>query len=250
MENLKPYVENAKRFSFWSHAEKIIFFAWFCQKELKLTYFSPSNIRSCYIFLSLDQPSNVNAYFHNFSTRKPKKMIKNKNGYTLEKSISDEADLKYGKREITVKIEKDISNLPSNVKDFDEKEFLNEVLICFKNGAFRSTIVMTWNLAFSHLCNWIYINSLADFNIQLPKSYPKADILAISSLDHFSILKEGQIIQVAKSANIISNDVYKILNDKLGKRNSAAHPSKVKITQYQAEEYITDLINNVVIKLV
>ena len=44
------------------------------------------------------------------------------------------------------------------------------------------------------------------------------------------------------------NDVHKILTTKLGIRNSAAHPSTVVITQVQAEDFITDLINNVVLK--
>jgi len=38
---------------------------------------------------------------------------------------------------------------------------------------------------------------LADFNTQLPKSFPKADLKAVRTRDHFTELKEFQVLQVA-----------------------------------------------------
>ena len=43
--------------------------------------------------------------------------------------------------------------------------------------------------------------------------------------------------------------LQRTLSEKLGKRNMAAHPSLVVITQYQAEDVISDLVNNVILKL-
>jgi hypothetical protein len=68
--------------------------------------------------------------------------------------------------------------------------------------------------------------------------------------DFGDMLKESEVIRIAKSATIISNDVAKILDEKLGRRNSAAHPSGVRIEQLQAEDFIDDLVKNVVLKLV
>jgi hypothetical protein len=56
-------------------------------------------------------------------------------------------------------------------------------------------------------------------------------------------------LQVCRSANIITNDLLKILREKLDKRNTAAHPSTVEIAPHTAEEYIIDLITNAVLKL-
>lgn len=39
------------------------------------------------------------------------------------------------------------------------------------------------------------------------------------------------------------------MSAKLDRRNTAAHPSDVVITALTAEEYISDLVNNVVLKL-
>jgi hypothetical protein len=47
-----------------------------------------------------------------------------------------------------------------------------------------------------------------------------------------------------------TNPGVKILDEKLGKRNSAAHPSGVKIGHLQADAFIDDLVRNVVLKLV
>ena len=47
----------------------------------------------------------------------------------------------------------------------------------------------------------------------------------------------------------ITGNTKKILTDKLARRNLAAHPSLVEITQYQAEDAISDLVNNVILKL-
>src|SRR5262249_50436673 len=55
--------------------------------------------------------------------------------------------------------------------------------------------------------------------------------------------------KVCNSSGVITKDQRKILVEKLGTRNSAAHPSSGKIEQLQAEEFIDNLIKNVVLKL-
>jgi hypothetical protein len=55
---------------------------------------------------------------------------------------------KYGERKITVEVTKMLTDLPAKVPDVAEREFLDEALICYRNGAFRAAVVMTWNLAF------------------------------------------------------------------------------------------------------
>ena len=53
------------------------------------------------------------------------------------------------------------------------------------------------------------------YNQQLPKTYPKARISAIAHHDHFSELKEAEVLQVAYSGGLIAKDVQKILKEKL-----------------------------------
>ena len=93
---------------------------------------------------------------------------------------------------------------------------------------------------------------MADFNARWLVVYPghhRRAVWSVTTMDDFADLKESEVIEICNSANIITKDVHKILAEKLGRRNSAAHPSSVTIGQLQAEEFIDDLIKNVVLKL-
>ena len=113
---------------------------------------------------------------------------------------------------------------------------------------------MTWNLAYHHLCDDVLKSHLAMFNERWQIKYPshhKKTPKIIAKMDDFSDqLKESEVIEVCNSAaRIITKDVHRILLDKLGRRNSAAHPSSIAIEQLQVDAFIDDLIKNVVLKL-
>ncbi len=84
-----------------------------------------------------------------------------------------------------------------------------------------------------------------------PGYHDKKGKQPISTIDDFAreLRNEEEVLEVCKDAGIITKDIYRILHQKLGTRNSAAHPSSVPIKQLQAEEYIDTLINSVVLKL-
>jgi hypothetical protein len=88
---------------------------------------------------------------------------------------------------------------------------------------------------------------LSEFNTALAKNSDKK-INKIVNYDDFGELKESKFIEVSKSAGIISNDVRKILDEKLGIRNSAAHPSGIAFSGHKTTEFILDLISNIVLK--
>ena len=62
-------------------------------------------------------------------------------------------------------------------------------------------------------------------------------------------MKEFEAIETAYHARLINKNVSEILKEKLKKRNAAAHPSGLIVTQAQADDVITDLVNNIVLKL-
>jgi hypothetical protein len=63
-------------------------------------------------------------------------------------------------------------------------------------------------------------------------------------------LKEAEFIEAARTANLLDKNTTQILKEKLSRRNMAAHPSRVSITQHSADDMITDLVTNVILKLV
>jgi hypothetical protein len=185
--------------------------------------------------------------------RRPREVIRNSHGYTLEKRVKDALEEKYGQRPAAIHVDKLLTELPDKVPNLGERTFLDETIICYRCKAFRAAIVMAWNLAYDHLCHYILNRHLATFNVEWPKQFPKkhlnARIKAVATRDDFGELKESEVIQICRAANIISNDIQKILNEKLGKRNTYAHPSGVTVAPQTAEEVIIDLVNNVVVKL-
>lgn len=244
---LPEFVKDIPGIANWQHSEKIIFFGWCLHSHSSHERFSQADMRVCYAQMHLLPPSGFSAYFGNLE--RAKKLLKDKQGYRLSKPMRDELMAKHGQRESTVEVDKLLADLPSRVADLNERVFLDEALACFRCGAFRAAIVMTWNLSFDHLCEWILKNHLPAFDTQLVRTCPSAKVKSIKSKDDFAEIKESEVLQVCKSAGILTINLHKILVEKLGRRNTAAHPSSVTINRLQAEDFISDLVNNVVLKL-
>ena len=88
------------------------------------------------------------------------------------------------------------------------------------------------------------------FNAAISKRYQKMTTLKITKYDEFlDELKESQVIEICNSASLFNSNIFKILKDKLDRRNIAAHPSSVLVVQSQADDVVTDLVNNVVLAL-
>ena len=251
LEDLTRFVPG---FDGLQHVDRIKLFAWFLHTHRNMECFMPADISRCYEGVHIAGPKNVPQQLAQLAAKKPPELLKNKSGYRLEKRVRDGFDKKYGQRASTIQVTNLLKELPSKLPDLSERTYLDESLKCFEVGAFRAAIVMTWNLAYHHLCDFILTKRLSDFNTRWPvvfQGHHSKGAKLIGKMDDFGdLLKESEVIRIAKSASIISNDVAKILDDKLGRRNSAAHPSGVKIEQLQAEEFIDDLVKNVVLKVV
>jgi hypothetical protein len=98
-----------------------------------------------------------------------------------------------------------------------------------------------------HLYDYVLKNKLTAFNVELAKKGWK--LTAIISKDDFSeIKKEKDFIEICRAANVFNNDVRKILDEKLGIRNTAGHPSTVTVRGNKAASFIEDLVENVILK--
>jgi hypothetical protein len=90
---------------------------------------------------------------------------------------------------------------------------------------------MTWNIAFSHLCDHVLAKRLADFNSRWQTANPKKhknQLLTITAFDDFNEhLKENEVLTICRDAGIINKNIYNILDAGLKKRNAAAHPNSV-----------------------
>jgi hypothetical protein len=253
MNAFEQLLQRVPTFCESGHVEKIILFGWYLQAIEMNTRFSGSDILRCYDNAQTKRPSNVSQQLSELVRKSPPDILRDSKGYYLERRIRIQFDARYLDDEGSIETIQSLENLPKQIANLDEKSFLSESLVCYKHGAYRSTIVMTWNLAYSHFCEWLLLNHLAAFNAQWPirhqGHHKQSKVKLIEQYDHFSELKELEVIEIARSAGLIDQNIFRSLTEKLGKRNIAAHPSSNAITKFQTDEVIHDLVVNVLLRL-
>jgi hypothetical protein len=87
------------------------------------------------------------------------------------------------------------------------------------------------------------------FNAGIPKRNPKKAHVVITSRDDFEELKQDETVDIVGSLPGITGGMKKTLKEKLGRRNTYAHPSTMTITRASVDEMVTDLVNNIVLAL-
>lgn len=227
-------------------SDKIRTFAWYIHVHRSLQYFKTVDITMCFDQLHLPRPSNPSRLLLNLVEQK--QLLSDRNGFRLAKSLRDKLDVMHGARAETILVDKLLSGLPAKLLGLDQEGYMEEALICFRNRAFRAAIVMTWNVAYDHLVSTILDRHLVRFNTQMSSMFggKKKDV---HGREDFQRLKESEVVEVCNAGGLVAKEVAKVLSDKLDKRNSAAHPSGSSFDKLQTEAYISDLINNAVLKI-
>ncbi|MBL8690386.1 MAG: hypothetical protein JNL04_14870 [Rhodospirillaceae bacterium] len=229
--------------------EKILLFAWFLHTHRSREIVDVPQIRACFSDLHIADPS-VSKYVSRMVEYG--ELVKAKGGFKLERTARNALDAKYGVHYTVVQVSRLLGDLPGKVPDLAEKNFLSEAIRCYRIEAYRACIVMTWNLAYSHLLHWILSDAtrLSDFNIAIGQRFPRRSSTQVSAYDSFlEEFKESEVIEICSTAGLLNSNVIRLLREKLGKRNTAAHPASVIVVQSQADDVITDLVNNVVLSL-
>lgn len=249
---LTEFVAQVKGFATLQHPDKIKVLAWYLHNEKKLETFKAGDIRKCYIDVH-EVPPNLSVYLVRLQKKKPPELIRDSRGFRLSGTARAKLDAIYSDHPSTVAVRGMLADLPSNIPNISERVFLQEAINCYKVRAYRAAIVMTWNLAYNHLSMWILSDAerLGRFNTDAARVYikkPKKPVVA-SAAEPFEEYKESELIQIAKSSGLITDGMNKILKKELDRRNTAAHPSSIIILQSQADDAITDLVNNVVLAL-
>lgn len=192
---------------------------------------------------------NVAARLSEGVKRKPPRYVKVNGGYKLQRHMREGLSKKLGAEKITAQTSATLRGLEHKLPDGAHKDFLKETIDCFEAGANRATIVMSWILTTDHLFSYILKHRLVEFNAALASNTDKSvKVKVITQRDDFAEMKESKFIELCRQAKIISNDVRKILDQKLDTRNSCAHPSGVAINKTKVLDFVEDLIANVVLK--
>lgn len=247
---LAEFANSVPEFGTWSHTTRVKAIAWYLHTYMGRDHVRASDVDECFRSLNVDGPSNTHRLLVALTEKSPKEMLRRNGGFVLEARIRADLDARLGQRPATIHVHKLLADLPARLPSEVERVFLEEALRCLRSQAFRAAIVMAWNLAFDHLCHWIIKNHLTEFNARVALLYPGLKkFKPITKREDFAQLDESQVIDAAGTPTILTGNLKKVLNEKLTRRNLAAHPSEVVITQPTAEDVISDLVENVVLKL-
>jgi hypothetical protein len=248
---LEDLVSQVAEFDALPPREKMRLFAWWLHVHGGEELFEPGDIKRCYDKLHLSQ-INIAMNLNRMAERKPPDLLLERGMFKLARAARTELDAKCGVHHSVVAVDKILTDLPAKVPSVEERAFLQEALTCYRSKAFRACIVMTWNLAYAHLLDWILTdpNRLTTFNSAITKRYPKKVGLTVTKYDEFlDELKEREVIEICSSGGLINSNIFKIMKDKLDRRNIVAHPSAVIVVQHQADDTVSELVNNVVLAL-
>jgi hypothetical protein len=248
----REFVASIPAFHSLSPAEQITAFAWFLHSHDAAERFDNEMIRECFRDAHIQAP-DVSVYIPRLAEKKRGVFIKDARGYRLAGAVRTELDARYGKHPTTIAVTKLLADLPAKLPNIEQREFLDEALNCYKVSAFRAAIVMTWNLAYDHVLRWIVADAqrVSEFNAAIMRKYQKRQE-RIAALTDFEQFKESEVLAVLRTGQSqlgISKNMLDILDEKLKRRNAAAHPSRVSIGEPQANAIIIDLVENVVLLL-
>jgi hypothetical protein len=229
--------------------DQIILLAWYAETREQRASFDGAYMRRCFSEVSAAAP-NMSLYLPRMAAKRPPQLVRVKDGYRLAPEIRRTLDTRHGGEPTSLAVARALTDLPARLPDLAEREFLTETLNCYRVRAFRAAIVMAWNLAYDHLVRWVLHDPqrLQAFNAGIVSKYPKKN-LTVFKREDLETLKESEFVEVARTANLTDKNTTQILRDKLNRRNMAAHPSCVVITQHQADDMITDLVENVILRI-
>lgn len=232
-----------------TRVDQIITLAWFLETHGQRRNFDSSYMRQCFRDTGLDAP-DTSIYLPRMAAKKPPQLVEHGASYQLSRSLKRDLDKKYGIDPTVIAVSQMLSGLPAKVPDLAERAFLSEALNCYRVRAYRAAIIMTWNLTYDHLVRWVLRDStrLQLLNSGIQTRFPKKKITVIN-LHDLEDLKESELIEACRTARLLDKNKISILKDKLARRNIAAHPSQVTVTQHQADDAISDLVLNVILAL-
>ncbi|WP_240221731.1 hypothetical protein [Rheinheimera hassiensis] len=251
-DDLDEFVQQIPSITEQKPATLIEYFVYFITVIINEGSATAAGVERCFELVRIQKYSNISAYLSKNSKRSKSsspKFLKTKVGYQLERGMELEIQKTLHVGPARQETSHLLRGLLSKVSSQHKRAFLQEAIDCYEIGARRASVVMVWILTINHLYDYIFKYERTAFDGALSKNNDKRiKVTKISKVDDFSEIPEGKFIELTRSAGIISNDVRKILDVKLGIRNSYAHPSNVTISDVKATDFIIDLVENVILK--
>lgn len=254
---LLQFLRNIPNFQEYSRKSKILLLVYYLRQYEGIVEFSAKDIRDCCQGV-LKPPSQLLQQIELLSKGKSSVLMKgSKRGYyslaipgltEVEAYLSSDNKAEGIVDKFLAEAIPYMRKFVSKVGEENQQKFMAEAVSCLGVDARRATIIMTWAGTIDHLHDYIIAHKLNDFNDALHNRRDRYSRLIIRDKDDFSDIRESAFIEICRSARIILNDVKKILDEKLGIRNTCAHPSSVEVHPSKVVNFVEDLVDNVILK--
>ncbi|MES2566224.1 MAG: hypothetical protein V4565_05125 [Bacteroidota bacterium] len=247
-KNYGHFIESIENFDSSSQLEQVKYISYFYCIINGVEEITATVVGDVFDTENLSRPGNVSDCLSKLSNKNPPVLIKKGNIYRFHRTIKKELDSIYLDKKHIQETSKALRELLLKVISPQQKSFLEEAIVCYEVKAYRASIVMTWLLTIDVLFEHVINYKISDFNEAMAKNSGYKNV-TISGKESFTHLKsENDFITLLKSASIITGDQKKILEEKLGIRNTSAHPNSIEVKESKATNFIEDLIANVVSK--
>ncbi|WP_439473701.1 hypothetical protein [Algoriphagus formosus] len=239
-------IELTADFEHLPQKEQIKLMAWFFCVEHSREYFETKEIKEEFDRQNLVAPAGISSLVPQMRKGKPPVFVNSKKGNSIHRTVKKELEEQYLGTTHKKEVSQSLRDLLGDVKGATQKLFLEEAISCFEIKSYRASIILSWLLTMDILYDFVLIpTNLTTFN-QAIQSHGKYKKITISKKEDFSDIKESDFIELLRIARFISNDSRKILDEKLGIRNSCAHPNSILILDYKAIGFIQDLVKNII----
>ncbi len=244
---LPDYLASIEGFYKADAKDQMDFLAFYLVYHKGVDSFTSNDIADVCRDLNLQPHGRLAKYISEESKSRTGKYIKKPKGYQLSAPFRSQLEQQIAKTPVLVALDAELERQIASVGDVYERELLDEAARCYKVKAYRAAVVMVWAVTMSHMHAYVFTNQLSAFNAAISRDSGKK-LKSVGKIDDFGEMKEIKFIELLRAADIVTNDVRQILDEKLRIRNSAAHPSKTHLKESKAVEFGHDLLDNVILK--
>lgn len=257
---MSPYefITHFERINDFSRNSKILLFTYYLRTFDGQAEFKTTDLRRCFRESLIKIPNDLAQLTRSLASGRKSPLMKGKRKNTfaltidglneVETALPDSLKSSGNGGSFSGVAINHLKKVLRKVADPHRKAFLAEAISCLGVDALRATIIMTWIVTLDHLFEYVISHKLQDFNTTLHQRTGRESQLTITSQDDFSEIKESIFIEVCRSARIITKDVRKILDEKLGFRNTCSHPNAVSVGEAKTVAFVEDLVDNIIAK--
>ncbi|MGD0389337.1 MAG: hypothetical protein ABSC42_10330, partial [Tepidisphaeraceae bacterium] len=239
-----------------NHSERIKFFGWYLHVHRDQIRFSQTDVRACYDEVNIEKPGSLAPWFKSLCEQKSKQLLRDGDGYRLERAVRDQFTKLYGGKVVaekqTTATAKRLETLAAKVLDPAERSFIEEAITCINHSASRAAIVLGWCAAIHRLRKKVEAVGFPAFNAASKRlknlntgKYKRWNKeFTITSFGEFQTnVFDTDLIIVLEGMNLIDGTQSQRLATCFEYRCHSAHPGAAPIGDPHVVVFFSDIVD-------